>query len=191
MVEKGPEQSAYRVSAGPHVFEFRGRIDRIDLSDDRRRARVIDYKVGRLPDSMRRLKTPPLMAGEKVQLAVYRGALGVCEDLASVERVEGEYLYLQPRDGEVVRHSFDDDRLRTANERLPGLLEVIGSLIEQGAFFARTQGSTHPNGHCRYCDYLAICGKDRIQREERKSGDPLVQRFAALARIDGEEDRDT
>jgi hypothetical protein len=29
-----------------------------------------------------------------------------------------------------------------------------------------------------------ICGKDRAQREERKAGDPGVQRFASLRSID-------
>jgi hypothetical protein len=176
---------AYRARAGKHTFTFRGRIDRVDVSEDRTRARVIDYKVGRLPPAMARSTRSLLMSGEKMQLAVYRGALSVLPDLSSVKSVEGEYLHLQPRDCDVVARAFNDDQLRAAVGRLLQILEVIGDLIDGGVFFARSSGSVYPTGHCDHCDYLMICGKDRVQREERKSGDPGVQRFASLRSIDG------
>ncbi|MEJ2247297.1 MAG: exodeoxyribonuclease V subunit gamma [Acidobacteriota bacterium] len=43
----------YRVQAGKHRYDFRGRIDRVDLSSDGKRARVVDYKTGTLPPSMK------------------------------------------------------------------------------------------------------------------------------------------
>ncbi|MBP1623548.1 MAG: hypothetical protein H6Q07_1568, partial [Acidobacteria bacterium] len=33
---------------------------------------------------------------------------------------------------------------------------------------------------CEYCDYLPICGKDRVQREERKANDPAVGGFLKI-----------
>jgi hypothetical protein len=40
-----------------------------------------------------------------------------------------------------------------------------------------------PGGHCDYCEYLAICGKDRVQREERKANDPRVRNFMRITEI--------
>ncbi len=182
----GPGESypELRVQAGKHEFVFRGRIDRIDLSRDGKHARVIDYKTGALPDSMSRIGRPLLMAGEKMQVAVYRGALAELEGLEKVERIEGEYLHLQPKDGKILPSSFDVRMLSEASRRLPEILEIIGDGIENGVFFARSSGSVRPVGHCDYCEYLTVCGKDRAQREERKAGDPAVMRFCRLVEID-------
>jgi ATP-dependent helicase/nuclease subunit B len=174
------EHPALRLRAGSHTFDFRGRIDRIDVSRDGKRARVIDYKTGTLPESMARKTRTPLMSGERIQIVIYRGALSVIGGFKGLEEVEGEYLYLQPRDGHVVPCSFTDEELQEASAALPDILEILGNGIEEGVFFARTRGMIRPYGHCDFCDYLPICGKDRMQREERKRGDPAVQRFLRI-----------
>ncbi|MBP1596203.1 MAG: ATP-dependent nuclease subunit B-like protein [Acidobacteria bacterium] len=181
---------AYRVEGRGAAFEFRGRIDRIDGTRAGGRARVIDYKTGTLPRSMSGGKRTLLMAGEKIQLAVYCGALSVMEDLAGTPCVEGEYLHLQPGDGQVLPCSYGDLELREAVRRLPEMLEIIREGMEGGVFFARSRGSVRPEGHCRFCDYLAICGKDRERRESDKSADPAVLRFARLKEIDGAEEEE-
>jgi hypothetical protein len=163
---------------------FRGRIDRIDLSRDSKRARVIDYKTGNLPDSMSKRDRSLLMAGEKMQLAVYRSVLKSLEGLQGVESIEGEYLHLQPKDGMVFPCFYESKELEEAGKRLPMILEIIGDGIVNGVFFARSGGTVRPGGHCNYCDFLAVCGKDRKQREEHKAGDPAVVRFSALSHID-------
>jgi MoaA/NifB/PqqE/SkfB family radical SAM enzyme len=125
-------------------------------------------------------KRTPLMSGERVQLVVYRGALSILDDFKSVKNVEGEYLHLQPKDGRVVPCSFADTELQDAAQTLPGILEIVGNGIEKGAFFIRTSGMVRPSGHCDFCDYLTICGKDREKREERKANDPAVRRFLQI-----------
>jgi RecB family exonuclease len=179
------ESPIYRVQAEKYTFDFRGRIDRIDVAPDGRRARVIDYKTGALPPSMTGGKRTLLMAGEKVQLAIYRGALSIMEDLRSVEQIEGEYLHLQPRDGKVAACAYSDGELRAAVERLPGVLEIVHEGIGAGIFFARASGSVRPEGHCDWCDFLPICGKDRERRQADKAADPAVARFDQLREIDG------
>jgi ATP-dependent helicase/nuclease subunit B len=175
------EKSApFQLKAGKHQYRFRGRIDRIDLSRDGKRARVTDYKTGTLPDTMARKTRTPLMSGEKIQVVVYRGALSVLDGLKGLESIDGEYLHLQPRDSRIVPCSFTDEELREGTRALSGILEIVGDGIEKGVFFARTSGMVRPSGHCEYCDYLTICGKDRIQREERKSNDPAVLRFLGI-----------
>jgi len=168
---------AFRLKAGKHTFDFRGRIDRIDVSSDGKRARVIDYKTGALPDTMAGKTRTPLMSGERIQIVVYRGALSVLEGLEGVGSIEGEYLHLEPKDGRVVACSFTSEELERASKALPGILQIVGNGIEDGVFFARTRGTVRPSGHCDFCDYLPVCGKDRIQREERKADDQAVRRF--------------
>jgi ATP-dependent helicase/nuclease subunit B len=176
-----PEQQfpGFCVTAGKHTFNLRGRIDRIDISQDGKRARVIDYKTGTLPESMAGDKRTPFMGGERIQIPIYKGALSVLKEFADVESVEGEYLHLQPRDSRPVQCSFSNRELEEASAMLPDLLEILGDGIERGLFFARTNGKVRPSGHCEYCDYLRICGKDRMQREERKQNDPLVRNFVS------------
>ena len=178
--EQKENYAAFRLKAGKHTFYFRGRIDRVDISDDGKRARIIDYKTGTLPDSMARKTRTPLMSGERIQVVVYRGALSVLDEFQGLESIEGEYLHLQPRDGRIVPCSFADQELQEAAQALPGILEIIGDGIERGIFFARTSGVIRPMGHCEFCDYLTICGKDRVQREERKFNDPVVGRFLEI-----------
>jgi RecB family exonuclease len=171
---------AFRLNAGRHSFEFRGRIDRVDISGDGTRARVIDYKTGSVPETMTRKTRTPLMSGERIQIVIYRGALSGLDEFKGVKTVEGEYLHLQPKDGQTVPCSFTDAELQAAAKALPGILEIVGDGIESGAFFIRTKGTLRPNGHCDYCDYLTICGKDRERREERKAGDSAVRRFLQI-----------
>ncbi len=167
--------------AGRYTFEFRGKIDRVDLSDDGRRARVIDYKTGRLSKTMKSRKRPVLMCGEKIQIAVYRRTLQ--RDYPGLEEISGEYLHLQSQDGAVVACSFDDGMLRAGVDRLGDTLEIVGDGIVHGAFFARTGGAVQKD-HCLHCGYLPVCGKDVARRAELKSQDPAVREFQKLVDID-------
>src|SRR5207247_1563307 len=54
---------AYRVETGNFVFDFRGRIDRLDLSRDGTRARVLDYKTASLPPTVSGKPKTALMGG--------------------------------------------------------------------------------------------------------------------------------
>jgi ATP-dependent helicase/DNAse subunit B len=173
------------IQAGNHLFRFRGRIDRIDISSDGKHARVIDYKTGTLPDSMSRSARTPLMSGERIQIAIYKEALAMLDEFRNVEAVEGEYLHLQPRDGRIVPCSFDSGELQEASGKLPEVLAILGAGIENGVFFARSKGMVRPSGHCDFCNYLPVCGKDRVNREERKANDAAVRRFLSIREIDG------
>ncbi|NWG12696.1 MAG: PD-(D/E)XK nuclease family protein [Acidobacteria bacterium] len=174
------------VSAGRHSFTLRGLIDRVDISDDGSRARIVDYKAGSLPATMAGDKGTALMAGERLQLAVYDGALRRLPNLKRVQMmVEGEFLHLQPSDGTIAVRRFAPEEMERALATLPGILEVVGDGIEGGRLFARTRGALYGDRQCLYCKYARICGKDRERREERKSADPAVVQFSRMAEIDG------
>jgi ATP-dependent helicase/nuclease subunit B len=174
----------YRLQGQGAALEFRGRIDRIDIAPDGLDARVVDYKTGVLPKSMRSPSRSLLMAGEKIQLAVYCGALVSMPDLAGVRHIEGEYLHLQTRDGSIASCAYDHGELRAAIQRLPEMLEIVLEGMRRGVFFARAHGRVRPQGHCDYCDFLTICGKDRQHRQAHKSADPAVVSFSRLQEID-------
>jgi ATP-dependent helicase/nuclease subunit B len=184
------ESPPYQVQGEGASIEFRGRVDRIDVSPDGRHARVIDYKTGTLPVSMKSGKRTLLMGGEKIQLAVYCGALAGMPELASVESVEGEYLHLQTRDATVEACSYSMQELGTAMQRLPEMLTVISEGIGRGVFPARASGRVFPYGHCEYCDFLVICGKDRRRRQESKESDPEVRKLRRLQELDGLEEEE-
>jgi hypothetical protein len=143
---------------------------------------VIDYKAGKLPESMKR--GTALLAGERIQLPVYRAALSRIGGFEKLEIIEGEFLHLQPSDGRIVPRAFSAPELEAACRRLPAVLEVVGDGIEEGVFFARTSGMLHGGWQCNRCDYVRICGKDRQQKEERKAEDPHVLRFNLIQEID-------
>ena len=171
----------FSLTMGQSIFEFCGKIDRVDVSIDGKRARVIDYKTGKLPVTMKKKDRPFLMGGEKIQLAVYRGAFAALDEFAAVESVEAEYLYLQPKDGEVKQSALAPEDVDAAFADLPRVLQVLDLSMKNGLFFARTFGTVRPEGHCDYCDFLPVCGKDRVWREKLKSADPLTQEFRNLA----------
>lgn len=182
-ITPGEKLPALRLQAGKHVFEFRGRIDRVDVSRDGKTARVIDYKCGTLPDTMTARGRSPLMSGERIQIAVYKGALSTMDEFRNVESVEGEYLYLQPKDGQIAPCAYTQEELQNASASLPRILQVLADCLESGVFFARTSGTVRPYGHCDFCDYLPVCGKDRVQREERKAEAQAVRRFMRILEI--------
>ncbi len=172
-----------RIGAGRYIFDFRGRIDRIDCSGDKKQVRVIDYKTGSLPAAMAKKTRTPLMSGERIQLVVYRDALSVLDEFKDAESIEAEYLHLQPKDGQIAACDFSNEELRAASEALPGILEIVGDGMENGAFFIRTRGIIRPNGHCDYCDYVRICGKDRFRREQRIAQHQAIRRFQEMTEV--------
>jgi ATP-dependent helicase/nuclease subunit B len=179
---QGKDSPGLVIVAGRHRFMLRGIVDRIDTSPDAVHARVIDYKVGKLPDSMKR--GTALLAGERIQLPVYRAAVPTIAGFEGLGSIEGEFLHLQPGDGKIVPRRFTAAELEDAWGRLPAVLEIVGDGIEAGVFFARTSGLLHGGWQCNYCDYTRICGKDRQQREERKAADPHVLCFNRIREID-------
>lgn len=154
---------------------FGGYIDRIDWDAERCRARIVDYKSGRVPGR----KTVDLDGGRALQLPVYRLALEAIRPGASA--ADAEYLHLS---GEVTSRPLDD---ATFHELLDGLRRVVPVLaqgIRDGAFWARPDESGR-NG-CR-CPHASICGADRVHRFERKRNDPAVAALLALSGPAGEE----
>ena len=97
-----------------------GYIDRLDLSDDRRRARVTDYKSGRVPG-----KPPQIDGGAELQRCLY--GFAVRSLIATRPEVEARLVYPRSDDPALV---LDDTEETLA--ALAGYLEAARMLFVDG-----------------------------------------------------------
>lgn len=159
---------------GGHL-SFRGRIDRVDLSADGRRAEVHDYKTG--ADRYKELEKDPVKGGQTLQLALYREAVRAA--LRGVESIGARYALVTAR-GEF--KSVRVDERADVDARLRTVLSEIATGIATGSF-PQVPGEEDRSSfeNCRYCPYDRVCPAGRNLGWERKQADPKVQPFLNLA----------
>ena len=145
---------------------LRGQIDRIDVSSDGQRARVLDYKTGRL----RSPRTPDrLVKGRALQLPIYRLAAEAVLGATGPAAVEEAQYYhvVGPDAGTRVRFTRAGWEARRADfDRV--LATIVGG-IRAGRFFQRP--GTCARGPCAFD---LACGAERGRWAEAKRADPAV-----------------
>jgi len=155
------------VTLGGKTIHLKGRIDRIDLTRDGKRARVRDYKTGEVS-----AKANDLQAGRTLQLPLYlyaaRQLLGRLHKGIEIE--SAEYYFL--KSGKPV--PFSGSELQAKKATLQQILETIARCIEDGVFIAV------PNDRCRYCELKTICGTWTETLFERKAKDPRVKGYLTI-----------
>jgi hypothetical protein len=145
---------------------FKGQIDRIDLTADGGRARVIDYKSG----SLESYEDDSHGAGTALQLPVY---ILAAEMLLPGSRV-GEALYRSiARRGRFGRVVFGRNGWERTLEDLRQVGRVVREGVGAGAFFHFPD----EKAQCKHCDQKPICGEARTERFERKRSDPIARPF--------------
>jgi RecB family exonuclease len=159
------EQEFTGLAVAPPV-RLRGKIDRVDRSADGQRARVLDYKTGKLPPG---LKDDALAGGEALQLPLYLLAATQLWPKLTVEAAS--YLYFTLRGG-YREISFSREALTARRPELTGLLETAATLIRDGQF---AQYAT-PAG-CRDCEFRPICGNGILKLYARKAEDDRLAGF--------------
>ena len=166
---------AYRLPDGT-TLNLRGRIDRVDVSPDGRRARVLDYKTGKL----RSPKTPDRLArGRALQLPVYRlaaEALLAARGNPAVDEAQ-YYHVIGPDAGTRVRFTRAGWEARRAD--FDRVLQTIVGGIRAGRFFQRP-------GACARgpCAFDLACGAERGRWAEAKRADPAVLAHETLEAIE-------
>jgi len=159
---------------GEKTMNLRGRIDRIDLTKNGKRARVRDYKTGIVL-----AKPNEFQGGATLQLPLYlyaaRQLLGPLHKGIQVESAE----YYSLKNGK--RVGFEGSELRAKEAKLQEILKTIAGSIEDGVFIAV------PDGQCRYCELKIICGPWTQILFNRKSKDPRVKRYLEMAKEETEE----
>ncbi|TMD06611.1 MAG: PD-(D/E)XK nuclease family protein [Chloroflexi bacterium] len=153
------------------AVRLRGYIDRVDLGDAA--AYITDYKTG-VAGSPKEFADDPVVAGTKVQLAVYSKA--VRQQLAKTGQVTAAYWYISPK-GRFMRIEVAD--AEAGDQRLAGVVGVVNQGILAGAFpqvpgedegWSPTRRPGWSN--CRFCDYHRICPTGRDLIRERKRDEP-------------------
>jgi ATP-dependent helicase/nuclease subunit B len=156
------------IAVAPPV-RLRGKIDRIDLSNDGMRARVLDYKTGRQPRSA---YDDSLAGGEALQLPLYILAAQQLLPKATVE--SASYLYFTLLGG-YRTVSFARNALDAQRAELTRLLDIAATMIRSGVFaqYATAEG-------CRHCDFRPICGNGIMKLYGLKQDDAHMETFRAI-----------
>lgn len=157
--------------------EFHGRADRVDLAEDGT-IHVVDYKTGS-PKSYQGLsEEDPDGSGTKLQLPVYGQAARKQRGEPDAP-VRAEYWFTSTKGRfERIGYQVTEDVL----QRVGATLATIVEGIETGVFpHLPTASSTQPFVECPYCDPdgLGVTGLRRAW--QRKSDDPALTPFHALA----------
>ena len=168
---------------GDADVRFRGLIDRVDLDSEGRRAYLFDYKTGS-SSSYKNASQDPLLAGQHVQLALYRRA--VLNAMPELEEVRGAFWFVSSR-GRFERLEPTSSDLNP-DERLDEVLLGITRGIGSGAFPQVPGEETQRPGktsweNCVYCDFSRICPSDRDSQWERKREAKGYRAHAELSAI--------
>jgi hypothetical protein len=148
----------------------------VDVSPDGRRARVLDYKTGRL----RSLRTADRLAkGRALQLPIYRlAADALLADRGPVTVDEAQYYHvIGPDAGTRVRFTRDGWESRRADFDL-ALATILGG-IRAGRFFQRPSACARGP-----CAFDLACGAERARWADAKRADPAVTAHETLDTIE-------
>lgn len=168
------EDGVHFEAAGGLRVSFGGKIDRVDVSRDGSRARVIDYKTGRPESKGRKV----LDRGRRLQLPVYLMAASEMLSRANLDaRVESaEYLYVGGRQAPS-RLRLTREELEEAREDLSTAVGLIVRGVTSGMFFAPPD-----DPGCSFCDYADACGSTATALSSMKKGDPRAEFFTGSLR---------
>ena len=165
-------------------MQFRGRIDRLDLSEDGSSALVIDYKTGSA-SPYRKLADDAIDKGKRLQLGIY--SLAARSFFPGAEEVQAAYWFTTTGAGQRFAppefFNLDDGEV---GERFRKAVSTIQDGIRSGVFPANPGPPSSRTGrsgpeNCFYCDYNSLCPSRRIDLWERKKSDPLVAGYLSLA----------
>ncbi len=168
---------------------FRGRIDRIDLSEDGASALVIDYKTGS-PLPYKGLDDDVIDRGKRLQLGVY--SLAAHTIFPESTDVTAAYWFTRtsarPRFAPSSHFDIDDGETRERfRHGVASIIEGIGAGLfpaRPGAWVGHPENPGHEN--CRYCDFNSLCPARRGDLWQRKRSDLAVAGYLTLSGEDEE-----
>ena len=163
------------------TVHLRGKIDRIDQSNDGTRLDVVDYKTGRAKPAEGDLMEDPVVRGQYLQLPVYAIAVGERRVACPPPALTTFYWFITERG------KFRDIQVTwdaPATERFRDVLGRIFDGVAQGHFPAHPgdDGYRGPE-NCEYCPFDAVCSLDRQYSWYSTSCDPRLATYVDL--VDG------
>ncbi len=149
--------------AGKEGVLLVGFADRVDLNPAGDGVRIVDYKVkAGKPDR----RGNSFMGGRALQLPLYLDAAFSVFGKVDPAKSEAVYYFLSRSEGlEVVR--FDGSGWEENRKTLSRIVAAIVGGIRGGIFPpnpGKWDGHKKAWEHCRFCDYAAICGRQRTAR---------------------------
>ncbi len=167
-------------------INFRGMIDRIDISGDGQRVRVVDYKTGS-SEPYKGLDDDPIDQGRRLQLGVY--SLAARALFPDAEDVSAAYWFSTNRGRFqfVPAAPFNITDESVAERFREGVTSIVDG-INAGLFPANPgpPGRYGPS-NCQYCDFDAVCPTRRADLWERKKSDAALADYLQLAEPGGED----
>lgn len=154
---------------GKEELRLQGHMDRIDLAREEARARVIDYKTGKL----RLLEDGQFKGGEALQLPIYLYASSSL--LKNCAVTEANYYYVS-RKAKYRKVPFTRKDWENKVGALQGIVADLLSGIRNGLFMARPSS-------CGACPYPWICGPAANVLYDRKRQDPQIEFFERVKEI--------
>ena len=148
------------------VIHLRGRIDRIDVSADAQRARILDYKSGK-PVRGR------FASGTALQLPLYlHAARSLRSDL---QWIGADYVYIN-RAEQPYQPFFTEDSWAEAETALRTIVTALVGSLRAGCF----PQTPHT---CQPCAFPLICSAMVETRAARKQQDPRLDALRSLRNI--------
>lgn len=153
-------------------ISFKGRMDRLDVSEDGTSAFVIDYKTGSSRMHKQARAHGPLVRGRLLQLAVYgleaRRQEG-CPD------VQAAYWYFTAKGkGETLA-----TRLGDVEEEFGGLCQALRACADAGLYVANPEDLGRED-NCTFCEWARCCLPERWRLWKRKMNDPSLDVYRPL-----------
>ncbi|MFH1262454.1 MAG: PD-(D/E)XK nuclease family protein [Pseudomonadota bacterium] len=174
--DRAGEGHRVEITVGKERLALRGRIDRIDLSPERRRARIVDYKTG----DLKRQKDEMFDRGKGVQLPVYLSALPAL--YPEVDLAQSEAVLLSTSYGAGFRRvHFSGATLAARQTEFQTILSTVLHGVRSGLF---PPFPGEGREHCRACDFSTICGRLVLRIFERKGVTGAVASLSALEEIE-------
>ncbi len=163
-----------KLSTGEITLAMRGRIDRIDTTKDGKRARIIDYKTGKVPT-----RGDTFEGGRSLQLPLYVQILSSLRP--SIDLSDWEGILLSTSYGSGFRRTqFTGNDLVLHRETLFHILNTISNAM-QSSLFPPLPGKQEAD--CQSCDFRLVCGKSIHHLSERKQGDERTLNLIELGEI--------
>jgi len=164
---EGQSEVSFTTPAGS--FRLEGYMDRVDLSSDGKRIRVVDYKSGTKDG----FKNDSVKEGTKIQMPLY---LWACRTLYPGKAPEEAVYEFLTAKGDYSKVTFNAKDPAKVEEPLKVLLTTAAEAVEQGLFPAAAKA-------CERCDYRALCGPGAENRGERKKDDTKVGEYFKLEKL--------
>jgi ATP-dependent helicase/DNAse subunit B len=167
-------QRPFEITTPDGLIQITGRIDRIDINEDKKQFTVIDFKTGELPTK------EEILGGRALQLPLY--LMAVQKTLLPTHTPSAALYYGLKKDrvfGFALKDSCDEKTQRKTNHISQEEWQEVQNQVLVHCVHAVHQvhqGNFDPKPHdikkCEHCDFKRICGYKATcpEREKRVEG---------------------